>query len=210
MYAEEKKIAQKHQGVSCKCTNFARHQTVVSSAYNNKYHFVFQTMAGQRNFLDEVAGMGDQSSIAYDESDNPSNGWNPPYPDSTPTVCVDLATDLNPAPHPDTCECERCLHEALVEDVGSGYDERTRYTREERMKLPTTLKLCCPACGHSLRVPLYRFATYIGVRKCRCKRQWTIKAEVLMVKDEMLVHEISWSDTDVLVATLRGLYKGER
>ena len=60
--------------------------------------------------------------------------------------------------------------------------------------LAETIKLHCPTCGKTLRIPLYRSATYIAVRTCRgCKERWLVKAEVLLVKGGAFFHEITWS-----------------
>jgi len=60
-------------------------------------------------------------------------------------------------------------------------------------KYPEYLALHCPTCGGGMRVPLYRVATYIDVRKCKCGQIWVVKAEVISSKSGIMIHEISWT-----------------
>lgn len=64
-------------------------------------------------------------------------------------------------------------------------------------KLPKDLRIATPCCGKKVRVPFYRFATFIGSRTCtapNCGIRWVIKAEVLTQKPNFgVVHEITWS-----------------
>lgn len=61
------------------------------------------------------------------------------------------------------------------------------------MKLPKYLKVKCPSCGAALRVTFYRYATFIGTRKCKCGLTWMVKAEAReFVKGKMYIHAVSF------------------
>lgn len=65
---------------------------------------------------------------------------------------------------------------------------------KESMKTPSRLLLHCPACGGQIYVSLYRYATYIDIRLCKCGKRWLIKAEVLTVEGSIVMHEVSWTE----------------
>lgn len=66
--------------------------------------------------------------------------------------------------------------------------------------VPDMLRLRCPSCSRSVRVPFMVTATWTGYRTCRkCRRQWWIVATPSARRSEgVWVHLVSWTLTEVV------------